>query len=356
MINFGTLQNGRYQVVRHLGAGGMQDVYVAHDSLLERDVALKTPKNKHALKRFESSAQLSARINNPNVARTLDYFTEGGRQFLIEELASGGDLADYRSLFDSLDAHIVAHILCGLARGVAAAHSADVIHRDIKPSNLLVGMSNGLPLVKFSDFGIAILAESEIREAVETGNDTSSSTFLGAIPYMAPEMLKKDRESSMAADIWSIGAVAYELLSGALPFGGGVEALDRIRSSEALSRPGKIDKNAQMAPLAEEIFKIISSCMHRVAAKRPSAEDLVLMSSRLCYSDGSRRDGVVDIRKASSGVGFGFIQAEDGNTVFYHDASVVGKLPRVGDRVSFACYTGTPRPRAFPVLRYKTNA
>src|SRR4051794_16461660 len=129
----------RYEIVEQIGEGGMQKVYAARDRLLEKVVALKIPKNESAIKRFERSAQMSARVNNRNVAKTLDYVDTGDENFLIEELVEGLDLSAVLSNFPhGMDPYIVARAIHHISVGVAASHASEVVHRDLKPSNIMV--------------------------------------------------------------------------------------------------------------------------------------------------------------------------------------------------------------------------
>jgi serine/threonine-protein kinase len=221
----------RYQIKGFVGEGGMQYVYCAWDSILNRYVALKTPKNLSAEKRFHRSAIVSAKVNHPNIAKTLDYLEENERPYLIEELINGQDLSKaILSKVDFLDPFLVARLFHHLSKGLAASHHAGVIHRDLKPTNIMVNGAFQLTDIKITDFGIAKMAEDEIVEAAEGGEDTisASATAVGALPYMAPEAIDTPRDVGLKADIWSLGAMMYELLTGSKPFGKGLKAVRHI--------------------------------------------------------------------------------------------------------------------------------
>lgn len=175
---------GRYEVHKYLGEGGMQFVYVARDQLTGRLVALKTPKNKSATKRFRRSAVVAAKVNHPNVAKTLDYLKINNQRYLIEELIEGKDMK--AALLEDatfLDPYLAAKVLHHLAKGVAAAHHAGVVHRDLKPTNIMVVGDYSLTELKITDFGIAKMAGEELQEAVEGGEHsmTTSQTAVGAL-------------------------------------------------------------------------------------------------------------------------------------------------------------------------------
>lgn len=341
---------GRYVILRYLGEGGMQFVYVATDQLTDRLVALKTPKNKSAQKRFSRSAIVAAKVNHPNVAKTLDYVRVDDQRYLIEELIEGKDLK--AALLEDtafLDPYLAAKVLHHLAKGVAAAHHADVIHRDLKPTNIMVVGDYSLTELKVTDFGIAKMAGEELQEAVEGGDTsmTASQTAVGALPYMAPEAIERPSEVGAPADIWSIGAMMYQLLSGHYPFGQGLKAVPQIIAAEPPKVPAFLTANPQFAPLAKEVMGIALSCLKKDPAERPTADQLVQKCSELCYTSSLRQRGIVrDFRHGA----WGFIGTPTGD-VFFHKECVYGSMPKVGDQVLFSSYDGGGAPRALPVVK-----
>jgi serine/threonine protein kinase len=341
----------RYRVDSYVGAGGMQEVYLATDRLLSRNVALKAPKNISAEKRFQRSAIVSARVNHANVAKTLDYIDDSDRPFLVEEFIEGLDLSRVlKSSFKILDPMIIATIFHRLAKGLAASHHAGVIHRDLKPSNIMAVDGALLTDVKITDFGIAKMAEEEIAEAVEGGDDsiTASQTAIGALPYMAPEMIGSMKDAGKAADVWSIGAMIFELLSGSKPFGSGLRAVPAILSGKLPAIPQNVTAKPQFKSLGSELYALIQDCMVLDATKRPTADDLILKCESLCYPITPRECGTVS--KFDNGF-WGFISPDQGKSVFFHIDSVYLGTLRVGDRVGFARHDGGGSDRAFPVLK-----
>ncbi|WP_257228289.1 serine/threonine-protein kinase [Pseudomonas sp. NIBRBAC000502773] len=170
MLQPGVLIGNRYEIERYLAEGGMQYVFIARDTYTDRKVALKTPKNKSAEKRFQRSAIVSAKVNHPNVAKTLDYLVFEERQFLVEELIYGLDMRA-ALLNDSafIDPYLAAKVFHHLAKGVAAAHHVGVVHRDLKPTNIMVVGDYSFSEIKVTDFGIAKMAAEEMVAAVEGG-------------------------------------------------------------------------------------------------------------------------------------------------------------------------------------------
>ncbi|MBL8467253.1 serine/threonine-protein kinase [Methyloversatilis discipulorum] len=351
-LSAGDLIGGRYVIERYIDEGGMQFVYAAKDQLSGRIVALKTPKNKSAKKRFRRSAIVAAKVNHPNVAKTLDYVSEGDDRYLIEELIEGADLS--KALFrrtSFLDPYLVAKVLHHMAKGLAAAHHAGVIHRDLKPTNLMVVGGYSLAELKITDFGIAKMAEEELVEAAE-GRDqtlTTSQTAVGALPYMAPEAIDTPKAVTQAADIWSLGAMVFHLLTGEQPFGSGLRAVQKILAAEPPVAPAFVTRKPQFAPLANELLVIANSCMQKDPEKRPTADELVLLCGQLCYTVAERAEGVVRQIKYDA---WGFINSETGDT-FFHMDSVFGPPPNLaeGDRVIFSAYAGGGSPRAYPVIK-----
>lgn len=342
----------RYTVIQEIGEGGMQKVYLAMDNMLNRHVALKTPKNKSAEKRFHRSAILASKVNHPNIAKTLDYFMEGGREFLTEEYINGVDL-DQAILghYTSVDPYLTAKIFHNLSKALSASHHVNVIHRDLKPSNIMVTGGISASEIKITDFGISKMAGEEIDEAAKNGQGslTSSQTAMGALPYMAPEIIQSQGQVSMSSDVWALGAMMFRILTGEYPFGVGYMAIPNILSGIHVPYPKFITSNRQFAPLAQEIMDIIELCLNTDPSARPTADDLVLLCGKLCYPVCTRDFGVI----GDTRVAYGFINVNKSPSVFFHYDSVYGKKPISNDRVIFSKYLGGGYDRAHPVIKSK---
>jgi serine/threonine protein kinase len=347
----------RYIVEDFIAEGGMQEVYKAKDKAFNRLVALKAPKNPSAKKRFDRSAQASAKVTHPNVARTLDFITTDPNFYLVEELIEGSDLQKrFDSEFDYFDPHLAGHVVHHLAKGLAACHHVDVFHRDLKPSNVMVASDPSFSTIKLTDFGIAKMAAEEINEALEGQKEetiTSSQTAVGAIPYMAPELFENPKEAGKPADVWSLGAMLFYLLSGEKPFGTGFKAIMRILKAEKPDKKQifKVD-SPQFKDLLEDLWTIIEKCLKKEPVARPSADELVEKFSKVCYSTAHRRIGTI-YNFGKFGPHWGFIKSGGFADAFFHKQSFYGKGPIGGMRVSFAPFEGKPRERAFPVLPLK---
>lgn len=345
----------RYLIQEKIGEGGMQYVYKAHDMLLDRFVALKTPKNKSATKRFKRSAIVASKVNHHNVAKTLDYVKEDDNRYLIEELIEGKDLQQallVKSKF--LDPYLAARVFNYLAKGLAAAHHAGVIHRDLKPTNVMISGEYSITALKITDFGIAKMADEELTEAAIGGPSTlsMSQTAVGALPYMAPEAIETPHNVGPPADVWSIGAMYYQLITGLLPFGNGLKAVQKILNVEIEPAPSFLNSSPQFSPLARELLSIALSCLKKSQDERPTADELVQKCSQLCYAVAPRFEGTINNFLHNS---WGFISQEE-NNVFFHKESVYGPNQIIkGASVSFSKYNGGGAFRAHPVLIYDRN-
>ncbi|MEH6471010.1 MAG: serine/threonine-protein kinase [Halopseudomonas sp.] len=338
---------GRYKIESFIGEGGMQYVYNAQDMLLARNVALKTPKNPSAEKRFRRSAVVASKVNHPNVAKTLDYVEYEDRAYLVEELIVGADLD--KAIVDKtscVDPYLAARIMHNLSKGLAASHHAGVVHRDLKPTNIMVSGGFQTESIKITDFGIAKMAEEELAQAAENETLTGTQTAIGALPYMAPEAIATPREVTVAADVWSLGAMMYELLAGEKPFGSGLIAVSRIMSNQKPQFPAFITGNAQFSPLASSLIDIILECLSFDQNDRPTADEIVEKCSFLCYPTKERRIGTV----IETGFRYGFI-SDQGERIFFHYDSIYGGRPAQGSSVMLSKYPGGGSWRAHPVVK-----
>src|SRR5690606_116545 len=213
-----------------------------------------------------------------------------------------------------------------------------------------------LTTIKITDFGIAKMMEAELEHAMkDTDSMFGSDTIVGALPYMAPEVIRNAKDLSPAADIWSIGAVLFELLTGTRPFGEGLSAVSRIAKAELPSKPTRLFA-PDFNPLAGELWSIITKCFTPDPGLRPTAQQLVEACGRLCYSRAPRCVGRVRNYRAHQG-DYGFISC-DGNEddAFFHGTTVWGDRPEAGARVAFSRFAGMPLARAFPVLPLRPDS
>jgi Tol biopolymer transport system component len=224
--NGGALVASRYQLLGLLGRGGMGEVWRAHDTRLGRDVALKLvlthlDRDPQRLARFEREARLLASLNHPYIASLHHFDLEGDRQFLVMELVEGPTLAD-RLAGGALPMDEALRIARQIAEALESAHEKGVVHRDLKPANVKVRDDE---TVKVLDFGLAksLIAAAGDAESPSSRRDqateTLSGTLLGTAAYMAPEQATGKRVDQRA-DLWALGAVLFEMLTGRRPFPG----------------------------------------------------------------------------------------------------------------------------------------
>nr|WP_298931143.1 serine/threonine-protein kinase [uncultured Erythrobacter sp.] len=340
----------RYSIQAYLGAGGMQHVYLANDMIFERQVALKVPKDNSGNARFAKSAVVSAQVNHANIAKTLDYIDFDGACYLVEEFVQGADLSKlFPKPIPYLPPSLVARILHQLARGLAASHTAGVVHRDLKPSNIMIFGGESFVNAKITDFGIAKMAEDEIGTWAKDGGQTSTSskTILGAIPYMAPESITDFGKSGFEADVWAIGAIAHELLTGKKPFGTGLKSIPAILEAKTPTRTSMI-AGAQFSQDGADISTIIEGCLGKEPDQRPTAEELVEQIGAVCYPATAYETATINHKQTQS---IGFAQSEGKKSVMCHKDNFYGHRQfSVGKKVFFARTPGSPNDRAFPIV------
>lgn len=369
LLSKDTLLVDRYRVLNFLAAGGMQEVYLCHDTTLDRDVVVKTPKGGIKDRRFRRGAEMGARVNHSNVAATFDYFEDDKITFMVEEYLSGQDLGKRLvNEFHYMDPALAAHVTHHVARALLEAHRMGICHRDLKPGNIMTSADPSLSVIKLTDFGISKLAESEIAAEMELFDKdestlTSSNTLLGAVPYMAPECWAEWRTAGQPMDIWALGCVTYQLLTGKPPFGTGRQAIANVLKLEQgkteLVKPESFGKHTSTVGLEEDLWSIVVSCIQVDPTKRPSARDVVAACDRLCYPESPRLTGTVEsfrVSYAGGGKGnFGYIvDDQTKNSCFFHLSEFFGAAPpAAGQRVNFALYPGVPWSRSSPVLLIK---
>jgi tRNA A-37 threonylcarbamoyl transferase component Bud32 len=221
--NFPRVLAARYRIERRIGAGGMGAVYEADDLVLQRRVAVKLildelAASSVAIARFEREARIAARFSHPNVVTVFDFgVTDGARPFLVMELLHGGTLRNELRAKGRIDAERSLSILRPICAGVHAAHQHGLIHGDLKPENIFLTRES----IKIVDFGLSKLlaAESHDPAATTITRLTVAGTVAGTLDYMAPEQLD-GATPSISWDIWALGVISYEMLSGARPFAG----------------------------------------------------------------------------------------------------------------------------------------
>jgi serine/threonine protein kinase len=219
VAQLGSVIAGKYTLIERLGEGGMGSVYLARQNEpVKRDVALKLIKvgmdSPKVLVRFEAERQALAMMDHPNIARVFDGgTTEAGQPFLVMELVRGVPITRYCDL-QRLGPSERLELFVHVCRAVQHAHQKGIIHRDLKPANVLLTEFDGCPMPKVIDFGIAKAAERLLAD--QSYGDTG--LIVGTPMYMSPEQADPSMDIDTRTDIYALGVVLYELLSGSPPF------------------------------------------------------------------------------------------------------------------------------------------
>jgi serine/threonine protein kinase len=255
-----TLADGRFRVERTLGRGGMAIVYLAHDEELHRSVAVKVlgehvSTDKNARTRFFREARFAARLSHPNVVHVYDAGETGGRPFIVMEYVPGRTLAELGQLPTTETVQLALQACAGLQH----AHETGLIHRDVKPGNLLLREDG---VLKVADFGIARTAD--------TTHLTQLGTILGTAAYLAPEQAAGE-EVTAAADIYSLGAVLYELLTGRPTY-----RFDSLAELAEKQGGGLIAPVRDVEPaVPEAVEAVVMRCLAHDPRFRPASADEV---------------------------------------------------------------------------------
>ena len=252
----------RYVVLRMLGVGGMGAVYAVRDDAVGETVALKIltldvgGRSTEVLERFRREVRVARRVTHRNVARTFDLGEHGGIHFLTMELVEGESLDARLARQGRLPIAVGAEIAIQICEGLAAAHAAGVVHRDLKPANVLCARSGRVVL---TDFGIArALADDGASAKVKTAG------IVGTPAYMAPEQVSGG-VADARADLYALGVVLYELVTGELPFDGDSPMAAAV--ARLLRDPE--DPRTHMPDLPAELAALVLRCLAREPAGRP---------------------------------------------------------------------------------------
>jgi serine/threonine protein kinase len=205
--------SGRYKVIDMIGGGGMANVYLAKDMILERDVAVKVLRpdfsnDEEFIRRFHREAQAATSLNHPNIVSIYDVGEEDNIFYIVMEHIDGATLKQYIQKYGPLSNEESVNIMIQLTSALANAHENHIVHRDIKPQNILID-ENGV--VKVTDFGIAV--------ALSSTTITQTNSFLGSVHYLSPEQARGGM-ATKKSDVYSLGIVMFELITGRIPFFG----------------------------------------------------------------------------------------------------------------------------------------
>ncbi|MDX6306403.1 MAG: hypothetical protein QOI77_3372 [Blastocatellia bacterium] len=286
---------GRYEVRAKIGEGGMGAVYRARDEKLNRDIAIKVlpaafSNDVEWLLRFEQEAQAAGALNHPNILSVYDVATHDGAPYVVSELLEGQNLRERLSSAPISQRKAIDYAI-QVARGLAAAHEKGIVHRDIKPDNLFITKDDR---VKILDFGLAKLVESVQRDGGQTDVPTrkvhtNPGTVLGTVGYMSPEQVRGGA-ADLRSDIFSFGAVLYEMFTGVRAFRGdsAVETLNAILKEDPQEFSAT---NRNLTPALE---RVVWHCLEKNPERRfQSANDVAFALESL---SGLSSSGTTDTR------------------------------------------------------------
>ena len=273
---------GRYELVKCIGHGGMADVYLALDLILDRQVAIKILKpdsnaDKVALERFAREAQASTQLSHPNIVDIYDVGDDDNIHYIVMEYVKGHTLKQLIKKRGPLPTRETIWIMKQLTSALMEAHKNGLIHRDIKSQNILI-KDDGT--VKLADFGIAIL-----NNAIQL---TSKDSVLGSVHYLAPELVKGEK-SSMKSDIYSLGIVMYELLRGDVPFKGDNPAQIALKHMKQ-EIPNVREYNPQ---IPQSVANIITKACAKDPKDRYDNAALMLKDLNVCLNNDHLNDEAV---------------------------------------------------------------
>ena len=254
MIAKGQKISDRYQIIKSIGEGGMANVYLAYDTILERNVAVKVLRGDLAndekfVRRFQREALQASSLSHPNIVEVYDVGEDNGEYYIVMEYVEGKHLKGLLKKRGKLTIPEVVDIMIQVTSGLTVAHDSYIIHRDIKPQNIMI-LDNGL--VKLTDFGIAL--------AMNSTQLTQTNSVMGSVHYLPPEGAS-GKGATLQSDIYSLGILMYELLTGKLPFRG--ETAVEIALQQLKEPMPRIRKEIHDIPLS------IENIILRATAKNP---------------------------------------------------------------------------------------
>lgn len=275
MIQIGKIFAGRYKIIRQIGRGGMADVYLARDLILDgEEVAVKVLRTNYqtdpiAVARFQREAKAMADLDHPNIVRITDIGEEDGQQYLAMEYVAGLDLKRYIKENAPLSNEEAVRLMGQILLAMRLAHTQGIIHRDLKPQNVLLTSDGN---AKVSDFGIAVaFAETSL---------TQTNSMLGSVHYLSPEQARGSK-ASIQSDIYAMGIIFYEMLTGHIPYDGDSAVTIALQHFQK-PLPSIIEENKNVPQALENV--VIKATAKKLSDRYKSvAEMYVDLSSCLSY-------------------------------------------------------------------------
>ena len=276
MIQIGKIFAGRYRIVKQIGRGGMADVYLAKDLILDgEEVAVKVLRTNYqtdpiAVARFQREARAMADLDHPHIVRITDIGEEDGQQYLAMEYVAGLDLKRYIKEHYPLSNEEAVRIMGQILLAMRLAHTRGIVHRDLKPQNILLTPDG---TAKVTDFGIAVaFAETSL---------TQTNSMLGSVHYLSPEQARGSK-ATVQSDIYAMGIIFYEMLTGHIPYDGDSAVTIALQHFQK-PLPSVIDENPSVPQALENV--VIKATAKKLTDRYQSvAEMYVDLSSSLSYN------------------------------------------------------------------------
>ena len=276
MIQIGKIFAGRYRIIKQIGRGGMADVYLAKDLILDgEEVAVKVLRTNYqtdpiAVARFQREARAMADLDNPHIVRITDIGEEEGQQYLAMEYVAGLDLKRYIKEHYPLSNEEAVRIMGQILLAMRLAHTRGIVHRDLKPQNILLTPDG---TAKVTDFGIAVaFAETSL---------TQTNSMLGSVHYLSPEQARGSK-ATVQSDIYAMGIIFYEMLTGHIPYDGDSAVTIALQHFQK-PLPSVIDENPSVPQALENV--VIKATAKKLTDRYQSvAEMYVDLSSSLSYN------------------------------------------------------------------------
>jgi serine/threonine-protein kinase len=299
--------DNRYAVRSRLARGGMSTVYLAVDQRLERDVALKVlhphlAADESFLDRLGREAKAAARLSHPHVVGVLDQGNDGNTAYLVMEYIKGHTLRDVINDKGALPPRLALALIDPVVEGLAAAHAAGFIHRDVKPENVLIADDGR---IKIGDFGLA--------RAVSTS--TSSGTLLGTVGYVSPELVL-GKPADARSDVYSVGIMLFEMLTGQQPFDGEVPIQVAYQHVNGTVGP----PSALVPGLAGEVDELVQWCTANDPENRPVDGNALLQELRHIRTN--LTDSELDLHPPGAMAGGALLQGDSGGSAAIHNTAV----------------------------------
>ncbi len=323
----GRVLDGRYRVGARLARGGMATVYEAHDSRLDRTIALKVmhaslADDEEFVSRFIREAHAAARLSHPNVVAVYDQGADQGHVFLAMELVRGRTLRDLIRERGHLSPRQALEVMEPVLAALGAAHQAGIVHRDVKPENVLLSDDNR---IKVADFGLARAVSGN------TGHTTASGILMGTVAYLSPEQVERG-VATPRSDVYAAGIVLYEMLTGVKPYDGETAIQVAYRHvHDDVPPPSRV-----IPGLPAELDALVTRATSRDPEKRPA--DARLMLTEVAAARRQLSDGELD----SLGPALAAIEGRPQHTLVVQLDTPSG---RTGDTGPLANPTAGPRRR-----------